>query len=98
MPESSSIIQLVSDLGAGLGSLIACFWYIQFITKSHREERVRADEMHKEERLEWMRKDTSSDEALRSIMSDSNKILGDLKSVLTEQTTLLKAVLRQQHD
>lgn len=95
MPESSSIIQLVSDLGAGLGSLIACFWYIQFITKSHREERTTADMMHKEERLEWMRKDTSSDEALRGIISESNKILGDLRQCLTEQTTLLKAVLEK---
>ena len=95
MPESSSIIQLVSDLGAGLGSLIACFWYIQFITRSHREERTTADQMHKEERLEWMRKDTSSDEALRGIISESNKILGDLRACLTEQTTLLKAVLEK---
>ena len=95
MPESSSIIQLVSDLGAGLGSLIACFWYIQFITRSHREERITADQMHKDERLEWMRKDTTSDEALRGIISESNKILGDLRACLTEQTTLLKAVLEK---
>lgn len=94
MPDSTSIIQLLSDLGAGLGSLIACFWYIQFITKSHREERIQADQMHKEERLEWMKKDTTSDEALQRIISESNKILGDLRACLTDQTTLLKAVLR----
>ena len=51
--------------------------------------------MHKEERLEWMKKDTTSDEALRGIISESNKILGDLRSCLVEQTTLLKAVLRE---
>jgi len=51
--------------------------------------------MHKEERLEWMRKDTTSDEALRGIISESNKILGDLRACLTEQTTLLKAVLEK---
>lgn len=91
--EASGIIDMVNTLGVNVVTLLAAFYYIQWITKSHRDERTKADEMHKEERLAWMQKDSDSDAALRGIMQDSNKILGDLKSVLTEQTTLLREIL-----
>ena len=91
--EASGIIEIVNTLGVNVVTLLAAFYYIQWITKSHRDERTKADEMHKEERLAWMQKDSDSDAALRGIMQDSNKILGDLKSVLTKQTTLLREIL-----
>jgi hypothetical protein len=94
--EANTLIDMVNTLGVNVVTLLAAFYYIQWITKSHRDERTKADEMHKEERLAWMQKDSDSDAALRSIMADSNKILGDLKSVLTEQTTLLRQIVLDQ--
>ena len=78
----NDLVSTLVDLGGTLGSLLACFWYIQFLTKEHAKERQL-----------WMDKDTESDRALREIQQDSNRILTDLKGVMIEQTTLLKQVL-----
>ena len=80
--EASNILSTFADLGGTLGSLLACFWYIKFLTSEHAKERIL-----------WMDKDTESDRALREIQQDSNRILTDLKGVMVEQTTLLKQVL-----
>lgn len=78
------MVAMVADLGGTVGSLIACFWYIKYQTDqfTKREER-------------WMAKDDINDEALRSLMKESNgqlmevmretnKILAEMKIALTE--------------
>ena len=40
-----------------------------------------------------MDKDSESDRALRELLTDSNKILGDMKNVFNEHTFLLKEIL-----
>jgi len=50
--DTEMIKQLV-DVGGTLAALVACFWYIKFLT-----------ERHEVERKLWMDKDTESDKAL----------------------------------
>lgn len=86
MPEPS-LLQLVSDLGAGLGSLLACFWFIKY----------QADQFSARERL-WIDKDGENDRALRELMSSSNtQLLGVLSSVneTLKQMTVAIAELKQ---
>jgi hypothetical protein len=73
---------LFKQLGTPSVVLLACFWYIKFLSERHEKERVL-----------WMEKDSESDRALREIMRESNQILSDMRSVLTEQTTLLRSLL-----
>lgn len=70
------LIQMISDLGGTLGSLMACFWYIKYQSDQHAERERR-----------WMDKDTSSDEAMRQMMRDSNS---QLMTVLSETNNNLK--------
>jgi hypothetical protein len=42
-----------------------------------------------------MDKDSESDRALRELLTDSNKILGDMKLVFNEHTMLLKTLLER---
>jgi hypothetical protein len=74
MPEN--FVQMVSDLGGTLGSLIACFWYIKYQSDqfSKREER-------------WITKDDTNDQALRDLMTTSHS---QLLTVLTGVNTTLK--------
>jgi len=74
MPEN--FVQMVSDLGGTLGSLIACFWYIKYQSDqfSKREER-------------WITKDDHNDQALRDLMTTSHS---QLLTVLTGVNTTLK--------
>lgn len=78
----TEMIQSLVDVGGTLAALIACFWYIKFLT-----------ERHEVERKLWMDKDTESDKALRELLMDSNKILGDMKNVFNEHTILLQQLL-----
>ena len=41
----------------------------------------------------WMDKDTESDKALRELLTDSNRILGDMRNVFNEHTMLLQQLL-----
>ena len=79
--DTEMIKQLV-DVGGTLAALVACFWYIKFLT-----------ERHEVERKLWMDKDTESDKALRELLTDSNRILGDMKNVFNEHTLLLQQLL-----
>ena len=79
--DTEMIKQLV-DVGGTLAALVACFWYIKFLT-----------ERHEVERKLWMDKDTESDKALRELLTDSNRILGDMKNVFNEHTMLLQQLL-----
>lgn len=79
--DTEMIKQLV-DVGGTLAALVACFWYIKFLT-----------ERHEVERKLWMDKDTESDKALRELLTDSNRILGDMKNVFNEHTILLQHLL-----
>lgn len=84
------IIQLASDLGGTVGSLLACFWYIKYLTDRFNEER-----------REWMAKDSESDSALRDLMAtsnqqllqvlqESNRIMQEMKIALTRLEETLK--------
>jgi hypothetical protein len=42
-----------------------------------------------------MDKDTESDKALRELLTDSNKILGEMRLVFNEHTMLLKTLLER---
>ena len=65
------MVTMIADLGGTVGSLVACFWYIKYLTDTHKER----------ENL-WMSKDTESDKALRELQSTSNaQLLGVLNSV-----------------
>ena len=79
--DTEMIKQLV-DVGGTLAALVACFWYIKFLT-----------ERHEVERKLWMDKDTESDKALRELLTDSNRILGDMRNVFNEHTLLLQQLL-----
>jgi hypothetical protein len=76
------MIKQLVDVGGTLAALVACFWYIKFLT-----------ERHEVERKLWMDKDTESDKALRELLTDSNRILGDMKNVFNEHTLLLQQLL-----
>ena len=78
----TEMIQSLVDVGGTLAALIACFWYIKFLT-----------ERHEIERKLWMDKDTESDKALRELLTDSNRILGDMRNVFNEHTMLLQQLL-----
>lgn len=78
----TEMIKSLVDVGGTLAALIACFWYIKFLT-----------ERHEIERKLWMDKDTESDKALRELLTDSNRILGDMKNVFNEHTMLLQQLL-----
>ena len=78
------MVTMIADLGGTVGSLVACFWYIKYQSDlfTKREER-------------WMTKDDVNDEALRSLMKESNsqlmevmretnKILQEMKVALSE--------------
>jgi mevalonate kinase len=78
------LIQNLADWGGTLGSLLACFWYIRYLTDHFSEERQ-----------QWMAKDSESDQALRELMQNSNaqlmdvmretnKILQDMKVAISE--------------
>jgi hypothetical protein len=90
MPEPSAL-QLVSDLGAGLGSLIACFWFIKY----------QADNFSKREEL-WIRKDGENDEALRQLMQSSHtqliQILTSVNSTLQEMTVAIAELKQTIHN
>lgn len=89
MPEPS-LLQLVSDLGAGLGSLIACFWFIKY----------QADQFSARERL-WIDKDGENDKALRELMTNSNsQLLSVMQSVneTLKQMTVAISELKQTID
>lgn len=90
MPEPS-LLQLVSDLGAGLGSLIACFWFIKY----------QADNFSKREEL-WIRKDGENDEALRALMQSSHTqlitILTTVNATLQEMTVAIAQLKQSIHD
>lgn len=78
----TEMIKSLVDVGGTLAALIACFWYIKFLT-----------ERHEIERKLWMDKDTESDKALRELLTDSNRILGDMRNVFNEHTMLLQQLL-----
>ena len=78
----TEMVKSLVDVGGTLAALIACFWYIKFLT-----------ERHEVERKLWMDKDTESDKALRELLTDSNRILGDMKNVFNEHTLLLQQLL-----
>lgn len=81
--DTDMVKQLV-DVGGTIFALCACFWYIKYIS-----------ERHEIERKLWMDKDSESDRALRELLTDSNKILGDMKLVFNEHTMLLKTLLER---
>ena len=65
------MMEMMTNLGGTMTSLVACFWYIKYLTDTHKER----------ENL-WMSKDTESDKALRELQSTSNaQLLGVLNSV-----------------
>lgn len=72
----ANIVQIITDVGAPIGSLLACFWYIRYQTDQFAEERSA-----------WMIKDSESDEAMRSMMRDSNS---QLMNVLQQTNLTLK--------
>ena len=85
-----SLIQLISDLGGTVDSLLACFWYIKYLTDRFNEERT-----------SWMAKDSESDNALRElmqnsnqqllqVMQESNRIMQEMKIALTRLEETLK--------
>lgn len=85
-----SLIQLISDLGGTVGSLLACFWYIKYLTDRFNEER-----------MNWMAKDSESDNTLRELMAtsnaqllqvmqESNRIMQEMKIALTRLEETLK--------
>ena len=85
-----NLIQLISDLGGTVGSLLACFWYIKYLTDRFNEERTN-----------WMAKDSESDNALRElmqnsnqqllqVMQESNRIMQEMKIALTRLEETLK--------
>ena len=76
------MVKSLVDVGGTLAALIAGFWYIKFLT-----------ERHEIERKLWMDKDTESDKALRELLTDSNRILGDMRNVFNEHTMLLQQLL-----
>lgn len=78
----TEMVKSLVDVGGTLAALIACFWYIKFLT-----------ERHEIERKLWMDKDTESDKALRELLTDSNRILGDMRNVFNEHTMLLQQLL-----
>ena len=79
--DADMLKQLV-DIGGTLAALVACFWYIKYLSDRHEVERKL-----------WMDKDSESDRALRELLQDSNRILGDMKGVFNEHTILLKELL-----
>ena len=65
------MMEMMTNLGGTMTSLVACFWYIKYLTDTHKErQKLR------------MSKDTESDKALRDLQSTSNaQLLGVLNSV-----------------
>lgn len=84
--DADMLKQLV-DIGGTLAALVACFWYIKYLSDRHEVERKL-----------WMDKDSESDRALRELLQDSNRILGDMKSVFNEHTILLRELLDRKFD
>ncbi len=80
--ETADMIKQLVDVGGTITALVACFWYIKYLS-----------ERHEIERKLWMDKDSESDRALRELLMDSNKILGDMKNVFNEHTILLQQLL-----
>ena len=65
------MMEMMTNLGGTMTSLVACFWYIKYLTDTHKERETL-----------WMSKDTESDKALRDLQSTSNaQLLGVLNSV-----------------
>ena len=68
---TDQMLDMITNLGGTMTSLIACFWYIRYLTDTHREREN-----------QWMQKDTESDKALRELQATSNsQLLGVLNSV-----------------
>ena len=65
------MVEMMTNLGGTMTSLVACFWYIKYLTDTH-----------KDRENQWMVKDTESDKALRELQATSNsQLLGVLNSV-----------------
>jgi|TARA_R110002020_G_scaffold465097_1_gene686291 hypothetical protein len=73
---TDQMLEMITNLGGTMTSLIACFWYIRYLTDTHRDREN-----------QWMTKDTESDKALRELQSSSN---AQLLGVLTSVNTTLK--------
>lgn len=80
--DSAEVIKSFTDLGGTLGSLLACFWYIKYMTSQHQRERE-----------QWMEKDTEADRAILEIVRESNTVLGDLRSTLSEHTEVMRTMV-----
>ena len=65
------MVEMMTNLGGTMTSLVACFWYIKYLTDTHKDR----------ENM-WMTKDTEADKALREVQSTSNaQLRGGLNSV-----------------
>ena len=65
-----SVLEIVDSLGINVVTLLACFWYIRFMTLNNN---AREDQ--------WLRKDTEAD--LR--LAESHKQLADLQQATTKE-------------
>jgi hypothetical protein len=74
MPEQ--MVEMMTNLGGTMTSLVACFWYIKYLTDSHKDREIM-----------WMNKDTESDKALRELQSSTHS---QLLSILTSVNTSFK--------
>jgi hypothetical protein len=63
--ETTPLLELANNLGGTMFSLVACFWYIKYLTDTHKSR----EEM-------WIKKDTESD--LR--LAESHKQLAQLQA------------------
>ena len=71
MPIEASFIEMLSSLGGTMAALLCSFWYIKYLTDTHRQR----------EEL-WINKDTEADKALRELQATSNaQLLSLLQSV-----------------
>ncbi len=85
--EAGSVVELFKQLGTPTVVLLACFWYIRWMSESNIKERDKLQNQHAEERRIFLQKDTDSDQALRDLMQNSN---AQLLNVLSETNKTLK--------
>ena len=73
MPEATSMIQIVQDLGFGLASLSFSAWLIVYLLRAWERERNI-----------WLQKDSDSDLRVASLLTDNSKLHQETTSKLAE--------------
>ena len=81
---NEQMMEMMTNLGGTMTSLVACFWYIKYLTDTHQKREN-----------QWMQKDTESDKALRELQSSThNQLIGILNSVNTSFKDMTVAIER----